>query len=939
MAKPNRKAHKAAFQEAEQRIQKALQSGATILDLSSLGLTALPESIVTLTQLQELYVHNNQLTALPESISGLTRLQELFVPNNQLTGLPESIGALTQLQSLDVSGNQLTALPESIAALTQLKMLTVWENQLTALPESIAALTQLKMLTVWENQLTALPESIAALTQLQSLDVDNNRLKGLPESIAALTKLQSLFVSNNRLTALPESIAALTQLQTLTVSNNQLTALPESIGALTKLQTLNVNNNQLAALPESLRGVKSLTELFLHGNDALGLPPEVLGPKWYEVDSEKKSAKPADILDYYFRIRAGKRPLNEAKLILVGRGGAGKTCVIKRLIHRTFDEHEQETPGIEIRPWEITLPDGDNVRLHVWDFGGQEILHATHQFFLTERTVYLLVLSGREGNPSHDAEYWLQLIRSFGGDSRVIIALNKSVQHPFDVNRGLLQEKYPFIADFVKTDCKDPALGFDKLKQLVFQETGSLEHRKKGFPAEWFEIKERLAGMSENYVTWEEFQEICRARGVDDAKSQKELAGFLHILGIALNYRDDPRLRETHVLNPRWVTEGIYTLLRAGQKEERKAVLAKSDLGAILNTKSYPPSRHDFLLRLMEKFHLCFELTGNQEKYLVPELLNENQPDLVALLDSPGLGFRFQYEVLPEGMLPRFIVQSHALSEANPHLRWRTGVVLQRDGCHAVVRADHRERRVDVHIIGAEPRRRGVLAIIREKFDEQHRELKGLRVDERVPVDKTGVTVSYRDLLKREDRGEVEFYPENLDYLVYVQELLDGIESPADRKARRDKDAEFKRVEIVVQPGGYLNIEGDPMEKISGGKYTQKITGGTFNQCAVASQQTLENCFSTIQQVLNPELKAKLEELTTHAGGLLAKLEAKQDNNLAAETRENLETLVKEAAKSEPRRKWFDLSSEGLIEAAKTVKEISGPIISVVTSLGKMLFG
>jgi hypothetical protein len=36
-------------------------------------------------------------------------------------------------------------------------------------------------------------------------------------------------------------------------------------------------------------------------------------------------AKPAAVLDYYFRARGGeKHPLNEAKLILVGRGAVGK---------------------------------------------------------------------------------------------------------------------------------------------------------------------------------------------------------------------------------------------------------------------------------------------------------------------------------------------------------------------------------------------------------------------------------------------------------------------------------------------------------------------------------------------------------------------------------------------------------------------------------------
>ena len=281
----------------------------------------------------------------------------------------------------------------------------------------------------------------------------------------------------------------MTQLQALSLAGNQLTILPEFLSQLMNLKHLDVQNNQLQALPEWLRGVKSLNSLYLHGNDRLGLPSDILGPTWKSMISAPPNytpdplpASPEIILDYYFRTLRGRRRLNEAKLILVGRGGVGKTCLIKQLLHGAFDEHEPETPGIEIRPWEVTVSDGDTVRLHVWDFGGQEILHATHQFFLTERTLYLLVLSGREGSPTQDAEYWLQLIKSFGGDSRALIALNKSVQHPFDVNRGLLVEKYPFIIGFVATDCQDGS-GIKDLEQLILHQIGALEHRKSDFPS------------------------------------------------------------------------------------------------------------------------------------------------------------------------------------------------------------------------------------------------------------------------------------------------------------------------------------------------------------------------------------------------------------------------------------------------------------------------
>ena len=99
---------------------------------------------------------------------------------------------------------------------------------------------------------------------------------------------------------------------------------------------------------------------------------------------------------------------------------------------------KSKTEGIRITNW--SLPVGkDTFRLNVWDFGGQEIMHATHQFFMTERSLYLLVLNGREGGEDLDAEYWLKHVQSFGGKSPVIVVLNKIAQQPFDLNYKSLQ--------------------------------------------------------------------------------------------------------------------------------------------------------------------------------------------------------------------------------------------------------------------------------------------------------------------------------------------------------------------------------------------------------------------------------------------------------------------------------------------------------------------
>jgi small GTP-binding protein len=447
---------------------------------------------------------------------------------------------------LDLDDISLRSLPPEIGQLSALTLLDLSNNQLTCLPPEIGKLSALTVLDISDNQLTCLPREIGQLSLLTLLDLSNNQLASLPPEIGQLSALTQLKLSDNPLTSLPPEIGQLSALTQLILSDNRLTSLPTEIGQLSALTHLDLSNNQLTSLPSGLRKLEKLIPLFLHGNPGLGLKDEALGLGRYEVFRNKKaSPKPSqEILAIYFAQQAsGTSALNEVKIILVGRGGGGKTSIRKRLIEDRFDPNQVETAGIEIDHWELGRKH-DGITAHVWDFAGQDITHATHQFFLTRRSLYLLVLEGRSDLQDRDAEYWLRLIRAFGADSPVILVLNKWDEKPFGVADFTLRQEFPYIRAFIRTDCRS-GLGLQELKQTLGETAAAMKTVKQPFPTLWFSVKEEMAGMKENYLPLCRYREICQKHGVAAADDQNALAGYLHDLGIILHYAEDERLSDT----------------------------------------------------------------------------------------------------------------------------------------------------------------------------------------------------------------------------------------------------------------------------------------------------------------------------------------------------------------------------------------------------------
>ena len=731
-------------------------------------LSSVPAEISQLSSLQRLSLNENQLSSIPAEISQLSSLQELYLRNNQLSSIPAEICQLSSLQKLDLSDNQLSSIPAEICQLSSLQKLDLRNNQLSSIPAEISQLSSLQYLELSDNQLSSLPEEITQLSSLHSLDLRNNQLSSVPAEICQLSSLQYLELSFNQLSSVPAEISQLSSLQILDLSDNQLSSLPAEISQLSSLQILNLGDNQLSSLPAEISQLSSLQELYLNGNP-LPIPPEILA----------KFDEPATIINYYLQQQQEETlPLNEAKMLVVGQGNVGKTSLVKRLIYNEFNPDEDKTEGIDILPWEIEANES-TIQVNVWDFGGQEIYHATHQFFLTKRSLYLLVLDARQGEDANRLEYWLKIIQSYGGESPVIIVGNKTDQHPLDLDKRGLQNKYPNIKAILETSCKE-GNGIEAVKNCITEEIAQLKHVGDLLPKTWFKVKTRLEDMEKDYISYEDYEEICKKENVTQEQNQSTLVGFLHDLGIVLNFKDDPRLETTQVLKPEWVTNGVYKILNDRDLIiESKGVLNLQDLTRILDRNRYPRTKHAFIIKIMKKFELCFRL-DEDDRYLIPDLLPKEEPDTGEWKDA--LTFEYHYNVLPNSIISRFIVRTNQYISQRTY--WRTGVVLANEGNRALVNSDREEKIIYIKVSGSPPTRRSFLAVARSHFDHIHGTIPKIEAREKVRYQ--GILFDYQHLLGLERMGEETLPIPELNTRVSLKEILNGFESERDR-ARREQ--------------------------------------------------------------------------------------------------------------------------------------------------------
>ncbi len=398
-------------------------------------------------------------------------------------------------------GQLLSADPDIAAQVPNLDILEV-----NPLGDAAHFLSSVHKLTLYNKVLNSLPDSIGQLVSLQKLDLANNELSALPDSIGQLVSLQELLLDYNKLSALPDSIGQLVSLQELYLADNKLSDLPESIGNLTSLQadSLQLRNNPLMHPPLEVcsQGVAAIARFLAAGRE------------------QTYSHCPF------------------VRWMFVGYEGVGKTSLCKVLRGEDFNSEEVTTNGVgvfqklfgslggllrgqasqsshghsDLLITKISATGPIPLETSCWDFAGQDPYYATHQLFLSQRSIYLLPWKcgaiTKPENIEQQLVYWLTCLECRCGPVDVLVVGTHSSCLSEDELSFLrhnnvwqqLRERFQRLrlhVWFVDSSGGPDDQNIQKLREKLL-ELSSAQARKLEVPRKWIELRSHLQELEDS---------------------------------------------------------------------------------------------------------------------------------------------------------------------------------------------------------------------------------------------------------------------------------------------------------------------------------------------------------------------------------------------------------------------------------------------------------
>ena len=490
------------------------------------------------------------------------------------------------------------------------------------------------------NELTDVPGCLFELPCLKELNLSNNRLAELPETEKWSLQLTVLDLSWNLLSKLPGKIEA-PSIRTVNISNNRFTQVPISICTFTQLQYLDLSENTgILYLPVEMGRLSHLNNLKLKGLKDLNDPPRNL----------QRDAR--DCIHYLNSKWRDARKFYRMKLMLVGKQNRGKTTLVARL-HGFSPKDDQATIGVEVSEWHCGGITRTKYHFSIWDFGGQEEYYATHQCFLSDRSMYLLVWDVTHGKQGvNELEPWLNNIALRAPYSTVIIVgthLDRVADHDKSALDKLLCQVAILAGNYRLNVPEVMAVALmNRLQNISELREAIYSHATSGYkgrptmgqevPASYLRLNQELEKLQSNIrakkktpiMHAEEFKSIVKQLNIPDIQDQEELkaaTAFLNDIGTILHYDErSHNLNELYFIDPRWLCDMMAKVVTVPQHNPFivNGILMSKVLPFLFRDERFPWQYFEQYITLLDRFEIALLL--DNQRILIPSMLPDEQP-------------------------------------------------------------------------------------------------------------------------------------------------------------------------------------------------------------------------------------------------------------------------------------------------------------------------
>ncbi|KAF9177710.1 hypothetical protein BGZ51_008455 [Haplosporangium sp. Z 767] len=193
--------------------------------------------------------------------------------------------------------------------------------------------------------------------------------------------------------------------------------------------------------------------------------------------------------------------LLEAKVVILGSQGVGKTSLVVRYVQRTFSANCTSTIGASFMTKKLVV-DNCKVRLQIWDTAGQERFRSMAPMYYRGANAAILVYDITSEESFRDMNSWVEELRKNMSEELIIHVVGNKLDLAATRRAIPISRTKQYVEDILGPDCtvhEVSARDDNGIEELFLQITRKLVEKKH-------EIERRKRINAENAITLQQLE-------------------------------------------------------------------------------------------------------------------------------------------------------------------------------------------------------------------------------------------------------------------------------------------------------------------------------------------------------------------------------------------------------------------------------------------------